>query len=131
MGVLNSCFYLKKAPRIAPFIRGVWNLLHKFHSYLIIKIMLNKLSPSLRTYHKVTETEMIKICLGKNNQAVSVYVFITLCTLGCLRGRNFFTSLSSTRVAPSLSHSPLPVLTVFQLHVLWRHVGAILPECQI
>ena len=30
-----------------------------------------------------------------------------------------------------LTHSPLPVLTVFVLHVLWRHVGAVLPECQI
>ena len=48
-----------------------------------------------------------------------------------LRGGNFFTSLPSTMIDPSLSHSPLPVLPVFELHGSWRHFGALLPERRI
>ena len=62
---------------------------------------------------------------------LGVHRMLSLCTLGYLREGNFFTSLSSSKVAPSLSHLPLPVLTVFELHVLWRHIGAVLPECRI
>ena len=46
-------------------------------------------------------------------------------------GREFFHLPLLYKVAHSLSHSPLPVLTVFELQGLWHHVGAVLPDCQI
>ena len=54
-------------------------------------------------WHRETETEMAEFHTGKNDQAVCVYVFITLCTLA--RERPFLSSLLcvSTQVAPPLS----------------------------
>ena len=62
-------------------------------------------------------------------QALFFGFYYSMCW--CLREGNFFTSLPSTKVAPSLSHSPLPVLPVFKLHGSWRHFGAVLPDCGI
>ena len=36
-----------------------------------------------------------------------------------------FFPLPSTKIAPSLSHSPLPVLSIFELHGAIRHNGAV------
>ena len=36
-----------------------------------------------------------------------------------------FSPLPSTKIAPSLSHSPLPVLPIFELHGPIRHNGAV------
>ena len=65
---------------------------------------------------------MNEIRSGKNDQAVSVYVFITLCTL---EREMVSPPLPSTKVAHSLSHLPLPVLPINELHGPIRHNGAV------
>ena len=62
--------------------------------------------------------------LKQNSTTVTYYSMYT-------QEGNGFPSLPSTKVAHSLSHSPLPVLSIYELHGSIRHSGAILPESQI
>ena len=64
---------------------------------------------------------MDKIRSGKNEQAVFVYVFITLCT----HERDLVFPPSLLPRYHSLSHSPLPVLSIFELYGPIRHNGAV------
>ena len=68
---------------------------------------------------------------GSSHKGQIVYMFLTFYYSMYTREGNGFPPSLLPRCPLSLSHSPLTVIPIFELHGPIRHSGAILPESRI